>query len=953
MPLTLIEIKSLIGALGVKIPDDILQQKAKAEEFQERRKKIAAEAAGKAAEWYLKAKYDVALNAADEAAAKKQFDPAFKQLDECERLLKQPEIAPEVLAALKQLEERKKACETEIARVQALESPIGNDLKAALAGASQAIKDFDATTAGQRVAEMEQTVKAYAEKKAAAAKALEIEQAKLKAKVDELNKQINTDLAEIKKVVDAIEEPALRQPQTEGLEKLSVKVAAALKLDSLARQETELAALVVEIEALKKEAAAAKLKADELKATQLRVAQKTGAVDTALTDLQNVVNGIKEKALKDGVTPQLTPLTQERTRIGTLTVLVDQEAALKKLETDVAKVKKEADARVLWDNWLKDTWEKDSKNTKGWIGNLKQVAPKGILQTEFEAVQQEKANFLAAPNYPAMEKTSHPKLIKIYQAAHRIEEHGPEVDMDLHKLRNLVITVRDGVPNASVTRPITVDFDALANEKKQSWPLGNTAVAIAAAIDNFDARVAALRSRAEAARSDFVGGDLAHRAEQIKKIKEAMEQMDQMLSEVENQDWTKVAKQPPEESGPLLKMKAEFGVARKTYKGLDPRLKKLLKYTKRNSSSQPRAVGQEVVKLGKDVSTLFEQVMRRFMKVTAKFKGVEELDKMLADLPDHLDDPNELAACKAMIEARFGVKIEVGEEFKARSLPRIGKMLARVPDWQTRQSKKKPDGSPAEKSLKTLSYQSEPLAKGNYYSSGRKTIALQDLTEKGSANDEHTLVADSGKVVKTSYFDFTTLHEIGHAVDDRVKFMSSRMEKDGFGKWKKETFDSVLGSFLPSLVTDCAGGTKKAQAADLEAMLTDLLKTGNCTKPADETAKLGSLFTEWDQIQNHAVVAKCKQGVYTAAKPWNKGKAHADAVEFGGRVYQEAYDNDWYSYALADRATTGVTKYQWRAPGEWFAEIYALYYLNKLSRSHPMSGWFRSAAKSEAKAMKA
>src|SRR5215831_15576283 len=168
MPLTLIEIKSLIGALGVKIPEDILQQKAKAEEFDERRKKIVGEAASKASEWHLRAKYDAALKAADEAAGKRQFDPALKQLDECDRLLQQPDLAPEVLAALKQLEERKKASEAEIARVKAFESPIGDDLKAGLEAASNALKEFNAKTAEERVAEIEQMVKAYAHQKAAA-----------------------------------------------------------------------------------------------------------------------------------------------------------------------------------------------------------------------------------------------------------------------------------------------------------------------------------------------------------------------------------------------------------------------------------------------------------------------------------------------------------------------------------------------------------------------------------------------------------------------------------------------------------------------------------------------------------------------------------------------------------------------------------------------------------------
>jgi hypothetical protein len=1045
MPLTLIEIKSLIGALGVKIPEDILQQKAKAEEFEERRKKVVGEAGSKASEWHLRANYDAALNAADEAVGKKQFDPALKHLDECDRLLQQPELAPEVVAALKQLEERKKASEAEIARVKALESPIGNDLKGVLEAASLALKDFDAPTADKRVAEIEQMIKAYAHQKAAAeaaaTKAKVIEQAKLKAKIDELKKRLDSGVAEIKKVVDSIQETTLRQPQADALQKLSDKVSAALKLDSLANQETELtalskdiaplksaaenaakesttliaarnrvaelkkqaekalaeadaavkaigeptlatpeaqklealtkrqlaaagvtdlaqqekefSALLVDLGQLKKDAAAAKVKADELKAAKLRVTQKMGVVDAALTDLQKVVDGLQEKLFKDSLSPRITPLTQERTRIGTLTVPGDQEAALVKLEKDVATVKKDADNRAAWDKWLKDTWDAWANAAKDWIGVLKEQAAKNALQAQFDAVVQEKGNFLTNDRLGDIEKTSYPKIEKVYETANRISDHGPEVDMEIHKLRSLVVAIMKQIGKATVTNPIAGDFDVLANEKKQSWPAGNTAAAMLTAMDNFDARIKTLRDRAEAARGDFIGGDMTYRAEQIQKMKDVMDEIDRKLTDCEDMDWKKIKKLPPQESAPLLKMKTEFEAARNTYKALDTRLKKMLPWAKKMVSSGQRALGKDALGLGKEITALLEQVLKRFMKMTLKTKGPDDLDKVMEAMPDHVDDPNQIAACKAAIEARFGIKIEIGQDFNAKSLPRIGKMLARVPEWQSKQSKKTPDGSATEKSLKTLSYETEPLEKGNYYSGNRKMIALQGMTEKGGPNDEHTVVADSGQAVKTSYFDFTTLHEVGHAVDDRIKFMSSRMEKDGFGKWKKETFDSVLNSFLPSLVTDCTGGTKKAQAEDLKAMLTDLIKTGDCAKPANATAKLGSLFTEWDQIQNHAVIAKCRQGIYTKAEPWNKGKAHADSVVLNGRVYQEAYDNDWFSYAHADRATTGVTKYQWRAPGEWFAEIYALFYLNKLSGSHPMSNWFTTAAKSEQEAMKA
>jgi hypothetical protein len=34
-----------------------------------------------------------------------------------------------------------------------------------------------------------------------------------------------------------------------------------------------------------------------------------------------------------------------------------------------------------------------------------------------------------------------------------------------------------------------------------------------------------------------------------------------------------------------------------------------------------------------------------------------------------------------------------------------------------------------------------------------------------------------------------------------------------------------------------------------------------------------------------------------------------------------------------------MTGYQFRAPGEWFAELYAAYRMDKLQSSHPAVGW--------------
>ena len=54
-----------------------------------------------------------------------------------------------------------------------------------------------------------------------------------------------------------------------------------------------------------------------------------------------------------------------------------------------------------------------------------------------------------------------------------------------------------------------------------------------------------------------------------------------------------------------------------------------------------------------------------------------------------------------------------------------------------------------------------------------------------------------------------------------------------------------------------------------------------------------------------------------------------DFIKIGDRIYQEAYPRTWVSY-LADARKQGLTGYQFRAPPEWFAELYAGYRSKKL-----------------------
>ena len=71
---------------------------------------------------------------------------------------------------------------------------------------------------------------------------------------------------------------------------------------------------------------------------------------------------------------------------------------------------------------------------------------------------------------------------------------------------------------------------------------------------------------------------------------------------------------------------------------------------------------------------------------------------------------------------------------------------------------------------------------------------------------------------------------------------------------------------------------------------------------------------------------------------WDKGNSGSDKAREGNKVYQESYKNNFVSYLHATRAQK-VSNYQFRAPAEWFAELYAMYYLGKLGNSHPAYAW--------------
>ncbi len=181
---------------------------------------------------------------------------------------------------------------------------------------------------------------------------------------------------------------------------------------------------------------------------------------------------------------------------------------------------------------------------------------------------------------------------------------------------------------------------------------------------------------------------------------------------------------------------------------------------------------------------------------------------------------------------------------------------------------------------------------------------------------------DPGK--KKPYFDFATLHEIGHAVDDKKKFMAKNGSKDEYGGWINYGGDVTK-------VAKIANDHFKFNQAYIEERL-----SGNTPNLPDLVVDARALTDQqWLDLQTK--VNDWCDGIKMDKDLWWDGSNSA-RLSIAGRVYQEAYEGSWVSYKLSAR-NQGIHGYQFRAPGEWFAELYAAYHSKILKDDHPCDSW--------------
>jgi hypothetical protein len=176
---------------------------------------------------------------------------------------------------------------------------------------------------------------------------------------------------------------------------------------------------------------------------------------------------------------------------------------------------------------------------------------------------------------------------------------------------------------------------------------------------------------------------------------------------------------------------------------------------------------------------------------------------------------------------------------------------------------------------------------------------------------------------KPNWFNISTLHELGHSVDDRFGLMKTNGAKPHAGGWQTHNVDDVadklIAHFLKVDEMKALGVTQQR----LHALTVNALR-GTVAQPPDISPDA------WKKLSDF--VNTCA-GRESSKKPWEH------PLDVGGRSYHMGYSaaeggEQWFSFAMASLSGF-MSKYQWRAPAEWFAETYAFTWL----KSVEAPGW--------------
>lgn len=299
------------------------------------------------------------------------------------------------------------------------------------------------------------------------------------------------------------------------------------------------------------------------------------------------------------------------------------------------------------------------------------------------------------------------------------------------------------------------------------------------------------------------------------------------------------------------------------------------------------------------------------------------LDMMFLLIPDA-----DLPALQAVMGKRFGFTVgtRASGAWTADGLRRAYQILQRLPP-----------GHVQDNDMLDMLLVDGTTDGGGYYrgSDDSAVIGYSDISKTGSygrvmVDDGAGGQTDVGLNSSVNLFDTVMRHEIGHAVDAKLG-----VSNDGgytstnahAGKWK--TYGSA-SAFCDDLIA-ASGGIDAHSYANAEAYEKAIRRA--VAQGENFNTALTALKTAGD-VPNDVAAADATTGgpvaaVFTAdlwqssQSPWYR---KPDRPAVGGRQFHQAYSSKYASFQADARTQYGISAYQFRAPGEWFAEAYAVYY---------------------------
>jgi hypothetical protein len=318
--------------------------------------------------------------------------------------------------------------------------------------------------------------------------------------------------------------------------------------------------------------------------------------------------------------------------------------------------------------------------------------------------------------------------------------------------------------------------------------------------------------------------------------------------------------------------------------------------------------------------------------------GAATVDTMIAALPGG----NDTRAIAALAKGRYGMTFTSGPALgggdQVKAMQAVCAMLATVPDDVRKNSSitsiSHTDGLSASDVSGAHNYDD-----GSITLSGRPKVGNQTLGHAQQAVDPLTgsAVAQLPAAIEpkclpkdanpVELLSFTAAHEVGHGVDDKRGFMATHGSKPAYGGWvsygaKVQPLADIIGAD--------ARFKEFYKTPEQQQYIVDMLLNRPANPPAaapgTPAAAARAAFDQWYALATSRSVYE-RQG-------------DCDNIKIGKYVYHEAYMRYWVGY-LADARKQGLTGYQFRAPAEWFAELYAGYRSGKLRDDHPAMDWLK------------